>query len=491
MATIKQASLQNIKTELKKYYSEKLDAKGYFDSPETGETSNKSEFILNLEKNTGKKDRPAILQELVKKFNKVGLNSIYTADSAAKKRSSAGIIAFNNSDFYIVAKVIETHLKPSNIKPSIVNDWLTPEQIVDNVEIYIKAQDIEGLAKKQIIELLKLTLKNNNATIPFDAPNDIVPAEFYEILTAIKLGVLLRSNDKTTFKILGIPPRMNLSQSKIRIKIPKQANMPLLDYFLSIKKDDDNEEDALKISVKSKVKSPETNTVKFADIFKNKDSVETWYKELATAAMKRGEKGQKIIAESAMEVYQGAGAGGTFSGRAQVGVPLNAVLNLLNDANQNSRISTIIKQKFGINEKEIITLKQSLQTVFDNIKSLKKDDDLDKVITNRKELLTISAIISNNLKQGGLPAEAKFKNLGIICEKILQAASKKTDSKNYNFYQMFFDEVLRKKELAYAITTVEKGHLNYNFYSKINFASEYKKWIELRSKATDVIGLSV
>ena len=56
---------------------------------------------------------------------------------------------------------------------------------------------------------------------------------------------------------------------------------------------------------------------------------------------------------------------------------------------------------------------------------------------------------------------------------------------------MFFDEVLRKKELAYAITTVEKGHLNYNFYSKINFASEYKKWIELRSKATDVIGLSV
>ena len=61
--------------------------------------------------------------------------------------------------------------------------------------------------------------------------------------------------------------------------------------------------------------------------------------------MKRGEKGQKIIAESAMEVYQGAGAGGTFSGRAQVGVPLNAVLNLLNDANQNSRITETIKMK--------------------------------------------------------------------------------------------------------------------------------------------------
>ena len=56
---------------------------------------------------------------------------------------------------------------------------------------------------------------------------------------------------------------------------------------------------------------------------------------------------------------------------------------------------------------------------------------------------------------------------------------------------MFFDEVLRKKELAYAITTIKGNRLEYNFYSKINFAQEYKNWIELRSKATDVIGLSV
>ena len=491
MATIKQSSLQNIKAQLKKYYSDGLDAKGYFDSPDSGETSNKTEFILNLEKSTNKKNRPGILQELVKKFNKAGLNSIYAIDPAAKKRSSAGIIAFNNSDFYIIAKVIETQLKPSNIKPSIVNDWLTPEQIVSNVESYIKAQDIEGQAKKQIIELLKLTLKTNNSSIPFNAPNDIVPAEFYEILTAIKLGVLLRSNDKTTFKILGIPPKMDLSQSKIRIKIPKQANMPLLDYYLSIKKDDDNDNDALKISVKSKVKSPETNTVKFADIFENENSVQIWYKELANVALKKGQRGQKIIAESAMEVYEGSGAGGTFSGRAQVGVPLNAVLNLLNDANQSGRITTIIKEKFKTSDKDIINFKDSLKIIFDNIKKLKKDDDLSKIITDRKQLLSISAIIANNLKQGGLPAEAKFKNIGIICEKILQFSSKKTDVNNYNFYEMFFDEVLRKKELAYAITTINGGNLKYNFYSKVNFASEYKKWIELRSKATDVIGLSV
>jgi hypothetical protein len=488
---IKQPTLQNIKAELKKYYSVDMDSKGYFDSPDSGETSNKTEFILNLEKTTSKKDRPIILSELSKKFNKIGLNSIYTADAAAKKRSSAGLIAFNNSDFYIIAKVIETQLKPSNIKPSIVNDWLTPEEIVRNVEKYIKSQDIEGQAKKQILELLKLTLKDNNSSIPFNAPNDIVPAEFYEILTAIKLGVLLRANDKTTFKTLGIPPKLNLSQSKIRIKIPKQANMPLLDYYLSIKKDDDNDDDALKISVKSKVKSPETNTVKFADIFDDKKSVENWYNELINSAIKKNERGQKIIAESAMEIYQGAGKGGMFSGRAQVGVPLNAVLNLLNDANQNSKIVSILKEKFKLSDKETVNFKNSLQTIFDNIRILKKDDDLIKVITDRKELLSVSAIISNNLKQGGLPAEAKFKNIGIICEKILQTASKKTNQTNYNFYEMFFDEVLRKKELAYAITTINGGQLKYNFYSKVNFASEYKNWIELRSKATDVIGLSV
>ena len=90
-----------------------------------------------------------------------------------------------------------------------------------------------------------------------------------------------------------------------------------------------------------------------------------------------------------------------------------------------------------------------------------------------------------------MPAESKFKNIGIICEKILQAASKKSNQTNYNFYQMFFDEVLRKKELAYAITTISGGQLKYNFYSKVNFILEYKNWIELRSKATDVIGLSV
>ena len=284
---------------------------------------------------------------------------------------------------------------------------------------------------------------------------------------------------------------MNLAQSKIRIKIPKKANEPLLDYYLSIKKDDDNDEDALKVSVKSKVKSPETNTVKFADVFDDKKSVDNWYKELINATMKKNEKGQKIIAESAMEIYQSAGKGGIFSGRAQVGVPLNAVLNLLNDANQSAKIISILKQKFNINDKEIINFKNSLQTIFDNIRILKKDDNLSKVITDRKDLLSVSSIISNNLKQGGLPAESKFKNIGIICEKILQAASKKSNQTNYNFYQMFFDEVLRKKELAYAITTISGGQLKYNFYSKVNFILEYKNWIELRSKATDVIGLSV
>jgi len=78
-----------------------------------------------------------------------------------------------------------------------------------------------------------------------------------------------------------------------------------------------------------------------------------------------------------------------------------------------------------------------------------------------------------------------------MSEKIIMASATEESFAKYNFYQMFFDEVLRKKELAYAIISIKNGQLNYNFYSKVNFAQEYKNWIELRSKATDVIGLSV
>ena len=45
--------------------------------------------------------------------------------------------------------------KPSNIVPSIVNKWLTPEEMVVNVKKYVNNQEsITEVVKKQILKLL-------------------------------------------------------------------------------------------------------------------------------------------------------------------------------------------------------------------------------------------------------------------------------------------------------------------------------------------------
>jgi len=61
---------------------------------------------------------------------------------------------------------------------------------------------------------------------------------------------------------------------------------------------------------------------------------------------------------------------------------------------------------------------------------------------------------------------------------------------------MFFDRVLKDREIAYAVSSLSGKTLNYNFYSLVNFAKEYKDWIGLRSKnginnLNDKLGMDV
>jgi hypothetical protein len=54
----------------------------------------------------------------------------------------------------------------------------------------------------------------------------------------------------------------------------------LIDYYINISTlDKKDEESSLKISVKSKVKSPKANTVKFKDMFDKQQDVNNWYKD--------------------------------------------------------------------------------------------------------------------------------------------------------------------------------------------------------------------
>lgn len=376
--------------------------------------------------------------------------------------------------------------KPSDIKPSIVNDWLDAYDIVDNVKKYIKSVDLEATVEKEILYLLDETAKDTRTKIPFDIPKDLIPAEFYEVLTSVKLAILLKKNDADIRKILGIPKDMDLKRSKVKIYIPQKANFPLIDYYISITATEKkSEESALRISVKSKVKSPKANTVKFKDVFSNKKDITDWYNSL-NSQLKQKQKGPKIVAESALDVYN------SYTGKAVFGIPIMSVLNLIRDDRTNITriINDILNNVITVQEFENIlkTIEKNLSKVGNNTEMSTFDNDIG---------VAASKVIQSSMsKVGGTPVKNTVYNMAYLCEKILVSASKQTSSTKHNYYQMFYDQVLTQKSIAYAVSSVTGKTLNYNFYSLVNFEQEYASWLALRSKNSpnapnDVIGIDV
>jgi len=443
-------------------------------------------FVDNADRTFRKNE----LQKIQKMFSKSPFFAKYTIPTSGGKTGAVKMAPIEiQVKASLEAKPISTgraKFKPSDINPSIVNVWLSPEEIVKNVELYIKKLDLQSSVELKIINLLKLTVKDTNNSIPFDVEKDLVPAEFFEILTSVKLSVLLRANDIKIRKILGIPKRMDLSKSKIKIYIPQQANFPLIDYYISVTASEKKEEDAsLKISVKSKVKSPKANTVKFKDIFEKEQSVEDWYKSL-NYQLQKEQKGPKIVADSAIKVYK------NFQGKSLSGIPIFSVLNLLKEDKKN--IENLIKNKFQI---DVDLLKRALEQVSKKIKTVSTSTDLSEVIDDKNDLSQIIITLNNVIsKTGGKKVDSSVYNLAYLCERILVTSSKQNSETKYNYYQMFFDEVLTKKRIAYAVSSVSGKNLNYNFYSLVNFSQEYASWLELRSKNSpnspnDVIGIDV
>jgi hypothetical protein len=376
--------------------------------------------------------------------------------------------------------------KPSDIKPSIVNDWLDAYDIVDNVKKYIKSVDLEATVEKEILYLLDETAKDTRTKIPFDIPKDLIPAEFYEVLTSVKLAILLKKNDADIRKILGIPKDMDLKRSKVKIYIPQKANFPLIDYYISITATEKkSEESALRISVKSKVKSPKANTVKFKDVFSNKKDITDWYNSL-NSQLKQKQKGPKIVAESALDVYN------SYTGKAVFGIPIMSVLNLIRDDRTNITriINDTLNNVITVHEFENIlkTIEKNISKVGNNTEMSTFDGDIG--------VASSKVIQSSMSKVGGTPVKNTVYNMAYLCEKILVSASKQTSSTKHNYYQMFYDQVLTQKSIAYAVSSVTGKTLNYNFYSLVNFEQEYASWLALRSKNSpnapnDVIGIDV
>ena len=87
-----------------------------------------------------------------------------------------------------------------------------------------------------------------------------------------------------------------------------------------------------------------------------------------------------------------------------------------------------------------------------------------------------------------------------FCETILEDISKdpgvETSKEKYNFYQMFFDRIMKDKKVFYAFAKITNDKLTFEYYSEIN-QDKFEKWMSLRSKNTyssvnkDSIGINI
>jgi hypothetical protein len=419
--------------------------------------------------------RKVLLQQVQKTLAAAPYNATYNPPAG-----KSGEVSINRGEYYVkakeAAKAGKPMFKPSDIVPSIVNSWLDPTRMVTNVKEYIQKADLATAERESIIQLLDITAKGTATqyTLP-KFPRDLVPSEFFEVLSAIKLSILLKGNDAKTKKILGIPARTDMSQVKTKIYIPKQSNFPLVDYFISISPTGkESETTAIKISVKSKVSSAKTNTVKFKDMYAKASDVTKWYNEL-TATIKRTQKGQKIIGESVLTSYN------LGQGRVGPRAPVLSLIKLIEG--DRSKIESVLSQKFSV--RDVNKFKTLLEFVNNTMTVTRQPNpefgtDIKTTATQQKQL---TDFIQANISDSG-NASINLITFCYICDKVLVESSRETSASKYNFYQMFYDEVLKRQHVAYAVSSFKNGILSYNFYTQVNWAQEYHNWIALRNQSS-------
>lgn len=360
----------------------------------------------------------------------------------------------------------QTPLAPAQVQSSgkkIVNSWLTVNEFVSIVKKHINSIKMPETDKKTIIEMID-DCTDAGQTIRYSGNKKLVPSEFFEVLSSVKLATLLDKKDSKICEIFGLPK--NTKVNTIHIYIPQASNYPLTDYEISIngahlQSSKKTERSTHKISVKSKVASAKTNTVKFTDIFDSKNEVEKW--------RKRYGNDQRVQGEIAL-------SGLSYPSGKKSYFPLNAFgkvidqLNVSMDATTKNALKKVSAMAYEIkNPKEII--------VHTHYGMSKKEDD-----SLRNFLNTYVG------KKRGTTDEVPYTlmNVEIACEKFFEKES--ISNKNLNFYQMFYDSVLKEKSIAYSIAKVEGNSIKFNYYSSVNWKSEYSDWVSLRTKnAVDLI----
>ena len=444
----------------------------------------------------------------------------YNYKRPSKKRVGVMERASTNINFNFALKYAGSFsnkldsLKPKHVKPSIVDTWLTPQQLYDNVITFINgnnfpSQNIE--TKKDYEIAVKNSYRNSSLQDDLGIAPDL-SSEFFEILSCLKLGNLLSQNDSSMKDTFGLPDD---NISRVQIYIPEAANETLIDYKIAINGEINN---PLKISVKSKVRSSSTATVKFTDAFKAEQEVNDWFNNIKFTRAKNFNMGQKEIAESALRYSKYSGKGMLY--------PIGAIVNLL-----NSSKASVVKQDFNrhVDTKSMSfdEFKKVIILIDKRITSISKiKQPLDEIIQDADILLKVKKLLADNTFRYGPGSAMKTKktqecvslsiqeatkksygstypftvaNVSLLCERVLVQTSYKQSNSKFNFYKLFYDQILKKEAVVYSFTEIDDSgserKLSYKFKSARNF-KQYKKWIALRTKnygnnLQDTLGMSV
>lgn len=410
-------------------------------------------------------------------------------------------------------------LKPSNLKPSIVGIKLTPEQFKIRLEIFIK----KNLQASQYVKNLfaeTVELANNENLLVKSNMSSEISSELFEVLSALKLAKLIKGKNKSFLEdVLGFDHDMikSIDPSKIKIKIPRKANEPLMDYEIFY-----TDNLSIKVSVKSRV-TGEPATVKFSTIFNSETEVDKWFNDMKYKSASL--RGSKIIAGTALE-YNTRGRG------KETLYPIKALYNLLSDTTFSSKtwsdaktileipegmtkdvFKTIMDKvdknlgkasvrhipldaAFDLTEEEIKFVKLLIAYNISSSSSVKKkyteyanknmiSKEIYKYYKNSNKVQSTSYFISEetDLKEKRYPFA--LNNFGYLCEKVVVKTSKHRSSSKINFWKLFYDNVLVKKQILYSVM-YEKNNsgnleLEYVFKSSTNI-KKYHAWVDLRSK---------
>ena len=449
-----------------------------------------------------------------------------------------------------VAKVVvntagELDITVTPAKMGVSGLWLTPQELAQKSKDYFSDIIYQGkkLPKEYIKEFHDIIDEalNLKLIIDYNVRQSKDMALFSEILSAIKLGVLLQNPTNTSAKTVIEAIKFNEpeqadymkvlknNESKIKIKLPIEQNYSLLDYFISYN-GTYTDKGSLKISVKSKLSSGlkegkeatgDTNTVKFDDMFdKLPVNVQLWYNQFLKMKLTETAKeqfGPKVIAYRAITSKQ-TGIGGLY--------PIQALSVLLKSsvtsADQTAQILPVLR-RFGQKATDFDKTLAELRD-FKDKRSKGKYSEGDVVEAYKKAFIELG--YSNNLKKynyrnsigalsdsigeenvhiientiGHIMVTTKFSkadsvdknllNLSILAERIISESATEESKPKYNFYKMFFDKVITEQSIIYGIPTrLGPNKLKLKYYGLYNWESkftEYKKslWIGLRGKAS-------